>query len=242
MRYLILLLLAFTVLKSYAQPTAGTTGLLNIPSAEMQNDGTFMAGANYLPTDMTPERWDYNTGNYYINITFLPFFEFSYRMTLLKNPTYDEFREQDRSFSARLRLLKEKKYRPAIVVGGNDLYTSSSSDNNQYFGNIYGVSTKNIEWNNQLIGLTFGYAPEIERNKTITGIFGGISYTPSQRLPLQLYAEYDTKAFNFGASGIVLKHVKLYALLNDFQNFAGGFVFFANISPTKKDKKEKNQF
>ncbi len=242
MKYFILLLFAVVAFKSYAQPTAGTTGLLNIPSAEMQDDGTFMAGANYLPTAMTPETWDYNTGNYYINITFLPFLEVSYRMTLLKNPTYDEYREQDRSFSARLRLLKEKKYLPAFVVGGNDLYTSTSSGGNQYFGNIYAVSTKHIELNNQLVGFTLGYAPDIDRNKTATGIFGGISYAPSQKLPLQMYAEYDTKAFNVGASGIFFKHLKLYVLLNDFRDFAGGFVFFANILPQKKDKEGKNRF
>lgn len=33
----------------YAQHSMGVTGLLNIPTADMQVDGTFMVGANYLP-------------------------------------------------------------------------------------------------------------------------------------------------------------------------------------------------
>ena len=43
----------------------GVTGLLNIPTADMQVDGTFMVGANYLPEQMLPDFWDYNSGNYF---------------------------------------------------------------------------------------------------------------------------------------------------------------------------------
>ena len=39
----------------------GLTGLLNIPTADMQVDGTFMVGANYLPEQMLPDFWDYNS-------------------------------------------------------------------------------------------------------------------------------------------------------------------------------------
>lgn len=51
----------------------------------MQKDGTFMMGINYLPDIITPEPFNYNTANYYFNITFLPFFEVSYKMTLFSN-------------------------------------------------------------------------------------------------------------------------------------------------------------
>ena len=33
----------------YAQHSMGVTGLLNIPTADMQVDGTFMVGSKYLP-------------------------------------------------------------------------------------------------------------------------------------------------------------------------------------------------
>ena len=60
---------------SIAQRSLGVSGLLNIPSADMQEDGTFMAGGNYLPQEMLPQEWGYNSGNYFVNLTFLPFME-----------------------------------------------------------------------------------------------------------------------------------------------------------------------
>ena len=37
-----------------AQYTMGTTGMMNIPTAEMQQTGTFMIGGNYLPKELNP--------------------------------------------------------------------------------------------------------------------------------------------------------------------------------------------
>ena len=65
---------------SIAQRSLGVSGLLNIPSADMQEDGTFMAGGNYLPQEMLPQEWGYNSGNYFVNLTFLPFMEVAYRI------------------------------------------------------------------------------------------------------------------------------------------------------------------
>ena len=70
------------VLKAQAQYSMGNTGQLNIPTADMQEAGTFMGGGNYLPDGMTP--FNFNTGNYFVNMTFLSFVELSYRCTLLK--------------------------------------------------------------------------------------------------------------------------------------------------------------
>lgn len=74
-------------IKVSAQYSIGNTGLLNIPTADMQETGTFMGGGNYLPNGMTP--FNFNTGNYFINITFLSILEMSYRCTLLKTTRYD---------------------------------------------------------------------------------------------------------------------------------------------------------
>jgi hypothetical protein len=43
-----------------AQYTMGTTGMMNIPTAEMQQTGTFMIGGNYLPEELNP--FKYNSG------------------------------------------------------------------------------------------------------------------------------------------------------------------------------------
>ena len=57
---------------SKAQMTAGTSGRFNIPSANMPKDKTFSSGANVLSPNITPDTWDYTTGNYFLNICFLP--------------------------------------------------------------------------------------------------------------------------------------------------------------------------
>ena len=101
-----------------AQYTMGTTGMMNIPTAEMQQTGTFMIGGNYLPEELNP--FKYNSGNYFVNITFFSFLELNYRCILLKSDYMakkPKFNQQDRSLSVRLRPLKEGKHWPAIVIG-----------------------------------------------------------------------------------------------------------------------------
>ena len=57
---------------SKAQLTDGMTGLLHMPTAEMQKDGTVMIGGNFLNKHNLPNNrwWGYDTYNYFINITF----------------------------------------------------------------------------------------------------------------------------------------------------------------------------
>ena len=101
----------------------------------MQETGTFMGGGNYLPNGMTP--FNFNTGNYFINITFLSILEMSYRCTLLKTTRYDGkkgYFQQDRSMTARLRPLKEGKFHPSVVIGVDDPFKNTG---NNYFGTVY---------------------------------------------------------------------------------------------------------
>ena len=42
---------------------------MNLPTADMQRDKTFLAGGNWLNRHATVPRWWYDTWNYYINIT-----------------------------------------------------------------------------------------------------------------------------------------------------------------------------
>lgn len=67
-----------------AQYMLGTTGMMNIPTADRQKPGTVMLGGNYLPKQMMPTRFDYNTGNYFVSISFFSFLELAYRETLIK--------------------------------------------------------------------------------------------------------------------------------------------------------------
>jgi hypothetical protein len=106
-----------------AQYMLGTTGMMNIPTADRQKPGTVMLGGNYLPKQMMPARFDYNTGNYFVSISFFSFLELAYRETLIKGDyisSKPKYNQQDRSYSIRLCVWKEGKFLPGIALGAND--------------------------------------------------------------------------------------------------------------------------
>lgn len=129
------LILIFLPLKSFAQLTDGMTGLLHLVNAEVQKDGTFMLGGNMLHKNNVPsKRWwgDYNTYNYYINLTLFDRIEIAYICTLVQGKegiyhwpsfTWGKFVNQDRHFAGKIQLVKEGewwKHMPAIAVGVSD--------------------------------------------------------------------------------------------------------------------------
>ena len=221
-KLLLFIILSICCHRALSQSTHGTTGLLNIPTAAMQEDGTFSAGGNFLPASFTPSTFSYHTGNYYFNICFLPFLEVTYKMTLIKSRYTDGgYTEQDRSFGVRLRLLKEQQYLPALVLGGNDIYTSGGSVN-QYFGSMYAVATKTLAWKENRLGVSIGYGPDLFGKGQLQGVFGGLSYSPSFLKHLELMVDYDTHVFNAGASVLLFNHLYLHAFLSDFNTLVAG--------------------
>lgn len=66
------LMIVVCLQQTKAQYVYGTIGLLHAPSADMQRDKTFMCGFSYLQVAATPGHWNYDTWNYYINITIFP--------------------------------------------------------------------------------------------------------------------------------------------------------------------------
>ena len=146
----------------HGQFTYGTTGLLNMPTADMQNDKTVMFGAAYIEKHASSGRWFYNTFQYYINITILPWMEFAYSCPLHKavpndpalaggywvSSTYGKFVNQDRNFHIRLRLWKEgwwKWWTPQVVIGGNDAINNSWAGGSRWKP----ISSKTNGFNNQ---------------------------------------------------------------------------------------------
>ena len=155
--------------KSSAQYKYGTTGLLQMPTAEMQEDKTFLFGGGVLSPKIIPsqEWWgNYHTYNYYLNITIFPWLEIGYNCVLVKGKegiyhwpdyTWGKFVNQDRSFHGRLRLWKEgwwKEWTPQIVVGLNDPTSGSweggtSSNEHKYNGffcRYYIAATKHFDF------------------------------------------------------------------------------------------------
>jgi len=240
---LVFLLLSVFRSGSEAQSLTGITGLLNAPSANMQQDGTFYMGANYLNRNYINSYGGgrYNCFIYYFDLTFLPFLEINFRNTRqLDNP--DKGHTVDRMFSGKIRVLKERKYWPSIALGGNDVITTATtSQGNQYFGAAYIVMTKNIELKKNLLGGTLGYSYPLFRHNQFVGIFGGISFSPSFFRQLTLMAEYDSKYFNVGGSILFVKHIYVFALLQGMESVSGGVAFRVSVFSGFKSKKQQKE-
>lgn len=213
-------------MKAHAQFTYGTTGLLHMPTAEMQRDKTFMVGGGYLNKHATPERWSYNTWDYYINITFFPWLEVAYTCNIFdeiinRGKYYIHMKNQDRNFSGRFRLWKEswwKKWTPQIVIGGNDVLHGSgeggdigmvegnSIGGNTFFQRYYIAATKHFSWNgNWGIHVAYIYSKRIGHkfNGPAIGVDYQFNLLETSFLNravngLKLMAEFDSKYMNIG--------------------------------------------
>ena len=213
--------------KVEAQYSMGVTGLLNIPTADMQRDGTVMLGGNYLPKEMLPTHWDYNSGNYFVNATFFPWLELAYRCTLMKVEETGKW-NQDRSVSIRLRPLKEGKWWPAIVIGSNDVLTTNELNtfkdpgSTRYFSSVFAVGTKHFLLGGHDWGVTIGGHIPFRSASTRKGVFGGVQYRPAFFRDFSLMAEYDSDAVNVGASVRLFGHLSAHLFCYDFKNVCGG--------------------
>lgn len=247
-----MLLLMFSSIK--AQFTYGTTGLMHMPTADMQQDKTFMGGGGFLNKYATPDRWSYNTWNYYINITFFPWLEVAYTCTI-----FDEMRgtihmmNQDRNFSGRLRLWKEgwwKDWTPQIVIGGNDVlhgsdrggdigsFEGASIYGNTFYQRYYIAATKHLSWNgNWGIHAAYVYSKRIghQFNGTAIGIDYQFALPETSFLNkavngLNLMAEYDSKFVNIGAKYTLWKdHINIIGELRDCKHPSVGVFFKVHL-------------
>lgn len=217
-----------------AQSSVGMTGLLTIPSADMQQDKTVMLGGNFLNQKLTPDIFNYHTYNYYLNVTILPFLEVGYSCTLFKggeeiNPEKKEkFVNQDRALSARLRIIKEGKYYPAIILGANDISKDlilSSNETNKFYNNIYLVAGKHFSLGNEVIGMHLSYSYTKRKDPLVKGISLGINYKPSFAPDLRLIAEGYKKTVNIGGSYLFFNHLFVQCLLQNGKYLSGGIAY-----------------
>lgn len=218
-----------------AQTTLGVKGLLNSPTAQFSPEGTVKIGGNFLNTNMTPDKWDYNTFNFFLNITFFSFFEAAINNTAFDLHDRGKFDNVDRSVSVRVRALKEGRYHPAIAIGSNDLLTSnktslfSGSGGNKYFGSHYVALSKNLSAGPFNLGFHTAYNVLSSRHKTLDNpISGGISISPKALSTsrcfsdLSFIAEYDTRNVNLGSNMMIFRHLYFQIFIQDFKYICFG--------------------
>jgi hypothetical protein len=122
----------------------GTTGLIDIPSARMLDDGVLSATISYQKIA------------HITNITYqaTPFLQTSFRYSIfnpsnpIRNPDIDDGLN-DRSYSAKLKLMDEGQFKPQISIGIKDILGTGA------WGSEYIVGSKRI--NNLDISLGLGW-------------------------------------------------------------------------------------
>lgn len=115
---LAIILSCISVSKLRAQFVDGTKALLCMPSAEFEEDATFMITDNYLSKHYVPKiDWGYDTFGYAFSVTLWSRLELAYSCTIYdgkRRPNGSNIDKimfnQDRHFAARLALIKDGEW------------------------------------------------------------------------------------------------------------------------------------
>lgn len=258
-RILIMLFLSLCFIKTYSQYTCGVTGLLHMPTGEMQKDGTFMMGANFLNKHNLPNNpwWGYDTYNYYLNITFLDRLEIAYICTLYQGKdngfwpevTWGRYTNQDRHFAARLNVIKEGewwKHMPSIVLGFSDPTTADNDgykvgntvdrEGNGFFTRWYVAMTKHYKIKGLgELGVHAAYLYNKRKDNLLNSPAFGVNFRPKFHRNLNLIAEYDAKTFNIGiVYSLWAEHLNCVFELQQFKYISAGFVYKVNLVGNNK--------
>jgi hypothetical protein len=187
----------------------GTTGLIDIPTARMAQDGTLTATAAIQS----------RTNSYAITYQAAPWFEGTFRYT-----GFNDWFYYDRNYEAKVRLWQEQDYLPQVAVGIRDIVGTG------FFGSEYLVASKTVGDFDFTLGMGWGrlagdgylrnpfalLSSQFE-DRTITtgsapdptgqfqpglwfsgeeiGIFGGVHFQPDS-LPVSLMLEYNPDQYD----------------------------------------------
>ena len=166
-------------LSSFA--AAGPTGLINMPDARFNPDGTLRFGMAYAAP-----YFDVSA-----NATLLPWLETNLAVTRINGvfgfptqtssgfgPSYGAYK--DRNAGIKIRLITEEGWWPSVAVGAQDPFGTS------LFPRQFAAATKTVGD----AQITLGYG-----RQQIDGAFGGLRYSPSWAGNWSLVSEYDASDY-----------------------------------------------
>jgi hypothetical protein len=215
------------------QSLIGTTGLISVPSAAMAGDGEIMLGTAVGNRKYNVRDTRFHEYSFFVTMGYLPFLEVSLRL----HHHYRFIRPEDgrttqgigdRMASVRLRLHRETKTLPAVVLGAHDFYSAFGQSSEVVFNNsLYAAASKTLRFPGSpfRLGLHAGYGTDwmkAERHDLV-GWFGGISMDAGSFVTL--LTEYDTEKLNVGAAFHFFRHVQVLLALKNFDTFAGSMAY-----------------
>jgi hypothetical protein len=233
-----------------AQQFYGMSGLINVPSADMDTIPVAHVGAHYVNEHMIPDKMTidgekYNSWTNYLSVQPFRWIEVGYGYTLQKfhwNGIPTErvgFYSKDRYFSLRVQPVREAKWWPSVLIGGQDVwgsYDKGHSESN-FYRNFYVAASKHKEIGGQYIGAHLAYRHfKQDYNKKWNGVVGGLTLQPSFYRPLRFIGEYDGEFVNMGADCTLFRYLMLQASLQKFRYFSGGVCLRVPLVRMKKNK------
>jgi hypothetical protein len=194
----------------------------------MQKDGQVIIGANFEDKSLVSfSGYQRNAVSPFFSITFLPFFEFSGKITRLLNYNKSSISEGigDRTISMRLRLYEESEYIPSILFGLHDLGAVYGGDQAIRNNALYLVCSKHFDLDSKLfnqMSLHAGYGSGIlnAQHHNFVGLFGGIDFKIINAL--ELMSEYDGLHSNCGLRLKLFDHISLLGGFLQYKYFSGG--------------------
>lgn len=226
-----ILVLTFPNLAHAGISLAGTSGLINIPTADVIQDQQVTVGlgivnrhAAYLQTGRC------DNFPFYIVVGYLPRLEFSAGVTFVPGQkSYDGTNTyKDGVVSLQYLMVKEKDFFPALAIGARDIYSFI------LLNTSYIVASKNIvRQNNTHVRFHVGYGsgiidrhlgvPKSDRGypvgHTILGMFGGMEINWNDSIVYML--EYDTRFMSTGFRFRLNPYLNFDIHLLNMENMSG---------------------
>jgi hypothetical protein len=201
----------------------GTTGLINVPTADVLREGALQLGYRFVDKE-----WAYvargvsRSDVYFFALGFLPRTEVAIRATVFPQTEFLEESpssgpQADRMASGRVLLLPQAWY-PAVAVGLDDPH------GNRNFHSLYAVATRGISLcgGECSVDATLGYGFRVfdAERYILDGGFGGVRGSYGESASLML--EYDTEKWNAGSRIALPFHLAILAVLLDLDVISGG--------------------
>lgn len=216
------------------QALSGTSGLFNIPTANMVEDRTLLVGAHFLHRDYgsfkygRDKEFKWHALATYASVGFLPWMEMQFRYTHLLGREISQTTRYfpDRMITLRVRLLAQGRVLPALAVGLQDMsYLTGGEEGNAYFASNYVVASRAEEIGKLRVQGHLGYALPVDqgvKQSVNEGVFGGISLGPVQYPGVEVAIEHDSRRWNVSGKVLLFNHVQILAGLYAGKAFSGG--------------------
>ena len=242
-RLLTCLFLWTCVLSLNAQQYIGMQGLIHVPTAVMDSAGVARVGIHYVPKEMIPDGMKldgekFNSLTNYLSITPFSWIQIGYGYTLWKLHRNKDKNQKtgcyakDRYFSVCLRPLKEGRYWPSLVVGGNDVWGSGDEgeSGSNYYRNFYVAASKHFDIGGQQLGTHITYRKwKRDYNSKWNGVVGGVTFSPSFYKKLRVIGEWDGTDVIVGVDCQLFKYLLVQCGLQDCRHFTGGLCLYIHL-------------